>query len=456
MARGSEVPVKAIRRITSSALVWSYATTVLRFGGLLLVLPIVLRSVPNDELGLFYFFQTLSVLVTLIDAGVGPTVYRSVNYALAGARELQRKGYELAPVESNNTPNLPLLGQLVGTYSRFYQIGALALLAVFVLGCSPFVWKITEELQNPSTGRAVWMFLAVAGAINFAGALWGSMLLGLNRVREHQGVQFVTIACGYLVTAGGLLAGWGLWALAASTAIQAFLGRELARRICHRTLTDLGADLKALRFDRELFTTLWPSAWRTGLVTAGVSAYLSIPVFFTSNFSSLDEAGSIGLAMQLAVTVGQVASVVFVVKGPMFAIFRVSGEVGKLRTLFFTRLAIMVSLLAAGSIAVLVLGDWAIHDVIGSKTPLPDFTAFLLILLFAGMDNIQSTFRGLAISANQISFWKIICFGAIAVGAISFFGLGGGVTLFLAVLVVGKFLMIDIPIIKFGLLTLKS
>jgi len=443
-----------IARLCSSAIVWSYATTFLRFGGVLLVLPVVLRSVPTAELGLFYFFQTLNVVTSLIDAGVGPTVYRSVSYAFAGAQSLKEKGYEVETTKEEASPNAGLLARIVGTYSRFYLLGAGVLLFVFLVICSPFVWHLTEQINNPASGRGVWILLAGAGAFNFAGSLWNSVLAGLNRIREQQRVQLVSIAIGYLVTIVALLLGWGLWALAVSTVIQAFLSRELARRISHSYLFYLGVDLKKLSFDSGLFATLWPSAWRSGLVSAGVSAYLSIPVFYTSSFTNLDQAASVGLAMQIALTVGQVASVVILVKGPLFGILRVSGEIGKLHKIFYQRLVIATFLSLAGSIGVLMMGNWFIHDLIRSKTHLPSLGVLALILLFVALDNLQANFRGLAISANQMGFWKIIAFGGGGVVVASFFALKSGMLLFFCVLILVKLIIIDLPIVAFGAKTL--
>ena len=158
--------------------------------------------------------------------------------------------------------------------------------------------------------------------------------------------------------------------------------------------------------------------------------------------------------MQIALTVGQVASVVILVKGPLFGILRVSGEIGKLHKIFYQRLVIATFLSLAGSIGVLMMGNWFIHDLIRSKTHLPSLGVLALILLFVALDNLQANFRGLAISANQMGFWKIIAFGGGGVVVASFFALKSGMLLFFCVLILVKLIIIDLPIVAFGAKTL--
>lgn len=441
--------MKILSKLSSSALVWSYATTVLRFGGLFLVLPVVLRTVPEEQLGLFYLFQTFAVLSTLLDAGVGPTVMRSASFAWAGAERLERQGHRLVDPSVVIGPNWTLLGRILRTFSRFYLGGAGVLALVLGLGCSPLIWQATADLPDPAQGRWIWIFCVLGSAWNFAGSIWPTMLGGMNRVKDQQAAQLLSIAVGYLTTLGGLLAGWQLWALALSGFVQAIVLRAYAKRVCLRVAKGR-FDAGDGGFEKSLFATVWPAAWRTGLLGAGVSAYLSLPVFLTTKFQGLAEAAQIGLAVQLALTVCQVAVVAVLVKVPQFSILKVRGEKEALVSLFTERMLAFAILYITGAIAVLWLGDWILHGVIGSKTPLPSHVTLLVIMVWAGLEGLQSLFRGIALAANDTRVWKPLIVGLVLTTAASLWAIPLGAPGWIFVMVMVKFVTLDIAVFANG------
>lgn len=75
---------------------------------------------------------------------------------------------------------------------------------------------------------------------------------------------------------------------------------------------------------------------------------------------------------------------------------------------------------------------------------------YALILIFIGFENIQSYFLTLAISSNEMSFWRNFCLGAVFVAGISLYALKGGTVVFLFALVAAKLLLVDLPTIFVG------
>jgi len=435
------------RRILSTAVFWSFLTTGLRFGGVLLVLPIVLRTVPQEQLGLYYVFQTLAIFAVLLDIGIAPTISRSVSFLWAGAKSIEVAGHSQA--DSSTEPNWDMLQRVYSTFYRFYWVAAVALLLILGVGCLPYIWHVTKDLSNPDQGRAIWILLSVGSAWNFAGTIWPAMLGGVNRVREQQIVQLLAIGSGYVVTVVGLLMGFQLWAMAASILVQATVQRQCPRRILTAVLAGkLDAGSKVV--DWSLFRTLWPSAWKTGVIGLMVTFYLSTPVFVASTFLGLDVAAQIGLSVQLAMTVCQIASVAMIVKVPMLSILRVNGNIVALRRIFFSRLFVYVALFALGSGALLAIGDWLLHSVVKSKTPFPPTEILILVFLFIGLEGLQSMFRGLALSANVTSFWRWIALGTALSVSAAWLASSHGIFALLVTLTTAKLFFIDGPIILAG------
>src|SRR5215831_15358946 len=107
----------AISRASQSAVAWSLFATAFRLLSGVLVLPLVLRILPSDHLGLWYVFLSLQGIAALFDLGFSPAVTRAAGYLWGGAQELRKFG--VAHVESSDSavldPNYSLLTRLVAT-----------------------------------------------------------------------------------------------------------------------------------------------------------------------------------------------------------------------------------------------------------------------------------------------------------------------------------------------------
>lgn len=439
--------VHFVRRVWSSAVIWSAITTALRFGGVLLVLPIVLRTIPQAQLGLYYVFQTLGVFAVFLDMGFSPSLARSVSYLWAGAPTLQVSGHSHA--DGMAQPNWTLLKSVTETFRLFYWAASGVLLLFLLAFGMPYIWHVTATLDNPGEGRAIWIVLSIGAVWNFAGTIWPTMLSGINRVRDQQIVQLIAILTGYVVTVSGLLLGFGLWAMAASMIVQATIQRQCAHAIYLRVVSGHFGDSPGQR-DWGIIKTLWPSSWKAGVISLSVTIYLSAPVFLTSTFLGLATAGQVGLCMQLSMTIAQIAVVAFLVKVPLLSILRVNKRYEELSRVFVRRTLVYVIIYFVGAVTVFLCGEWVLHTIIKSKTPLPSHAVLVLLLAFTGVDGFQSLFRSLANCANVVYFWKRFIVGVCIACMISTVAMQLGIISFLIVLILLKVVLIDIYVIRVG------
>src|SRR5215475_8482539 len=97
---------RVLKRTWNSAVAWTFLATFLRLGASVLVLPVLLRKLPPNHLGLWYVFGTIGGLAVLLDFGFEPTITRMAAYAWGGATRFVPFGVhqEVATGE----PNRPL------------------------------------------------------------------------------------------------------------------------------------------------------------------------------------------------------------------------------------------------------------------------------------------------------------------------------------------------------------
>ena len=82
--------------ITKKDVLWGYIAQFFNIGAGILLLPVILKLLPADILGVWYIFLTISSLVQMIDFGFQPTFTRNVAYVFSGAVKLQAKGLDKA------------------------------------------------------------------------------------------------------------------------------------------------------------------------------------------------------------------------------------------------------------------------------------------------------------------------------------------------------------------------
>ena len=93
----------------------------------LLLLPLVLRKLSTEELGMYYVLLSQVALSPVIDFGFSPTILRFVSYAMGGAETIQAHGVSKS---TGSGPNFGLLWQLFFTTRALYRVMALVVLVV--------------------------------------------------------------------------------------------------------------------------------------------------------------------------------------------------------------------------------------------------------------------------------------------------------------------------------------
>ena len=125
-----------LERVFRSAVVWNYLAAMLRVGAAVLLLPLLVRELPPEHLGIWYVFTALGGLAVLVDMGLGHSVTRSTGYLWAGAERLLAFGVTPSDKASQpaREPNFRLLAELVETMKVYYRVLGLGAFALLIIG----------------------------------------------------------------------------------------------------------------------------------------------------------------------------------------------------------------------------------------------------------------------------------------------------------------------------------
>ena len=105
-------------QITKADATWNLIATTLRVASGIIVLPLVLYFLPQEDLALWTIFLSFGAMVVLLDFGFSQTFSRNITYIFSGARELKAKGY--IDIDKSNEPDYGLLKGVIRSMRLFY------------------------------------------------------------------------------------------------------------------------------------------------------------------------------------------------------------------------------------------------------------------------------------------------------------------------------------------------
>lgn len=409
-------------RLYDSAVIWALVFTAVRTGGNLLVLPLLLRKLSPDEMGLWYVFLSLSGISAMIDLGFSPTMTRVTAFLWAGAKDIPAMGVPSVPSgESEATgPNYRLLADLVQTMRLYYR-GA-GLLVTAILGSAGTFWIIqkTHDLPNAHWVLVAWLLFLPGVLINTTSGMWHPLLSGINRVRLNQQIMVCGLIANYLAVVIGLLLGGGLLAPVAGYLAMGIIARSTARAK-FRELTDAEAHQSTARASMKLLRTLWPTAWRTGVVAVGLYTTINLNTLICSIMLGLKETASYGLSLQLALAAIGIATTFVSVKIPLFAQLHARGEVRQISKIAFARLRwFWLVYIGLGLVAIL-FGERVLNGFLHSKTPLLATSLLVGLFVVIGLEGHHAIFREITLTSHRNPFAVPVIISAALIVLLTFF-----------------------------------
>ena len=99
--------------INKKDVLWSYFSKFFNLASGLLILPLMLTMLSEDEVGMNYLMLTIGSLVTLLDFGFAPQFGRNISYLYSGAQELKKEGVVIP--KSKFKINYKLLATMICT-----------------------------------------------------------------------------------------------------------------------------------------------------------------------------------------------------------------------------------------------------------------------------------------------------------------------------------------------------
>lgn len=406
-----------LKKITISI---SYISQILQYGSILFVIPLILKKLPADEIGIWYLFASVSTLISLLDFGFGPSIQRNVSYVYSGTDQLKKEGY----VKSLSNDIDPfLLKSLIYTSKKIYK--AVAFL-VFLTAISAGTLYLKYSLNERFTIEILitWLLFVFSHSLLLYYGYLLSFIKGRGEINK----------CNYIIVFSKLLyilvlfflvtIGYTLISLIIANFCQTLLIILLGNRVVYNKETNEILD-SSDKYE-NLFPVLWENAKNNGIVSFGVFLLSQAGVFISGMFLKLEDVAALGLLLN-AYGVIMVMSRVYVNTAmPAISSLWIKDNKKEILKLFVKSQISCYGIFITSVILMVLFGNLVLKNIIHSNVLLPDILVIILYSIFYFFELTHGNCCMLISTTNNIPFVKAsIIAGCISIVCTLFFLLQG-------------------------------
>ena len=384
-------------------LFWNYAATSMRILSGIVVLPITLRMLPSEEMGIWSIFLSLVTITTLLDFGFSNSFSRNVTYVYSGVKELKTKGYAVAETIDID---YGLLKNLLSAMKRYYGIVALVFLVIF-LAVSPF-YMSSVLAQYSGDKQTIWIAWFIFGGIlayEIYTYYYSSILIGRGQVKRNMQVVVVSQSIRIVVTLAFLFAGMGIISLVLGLFISDIVNRMLAYMAFYdrETKTKL-AEATASR-EWDTIKTLVPNSLKIGFTSLSYFLRNQSFVLIAPFYLTLSQIAEYGISRQFIALIATLGLAWYNTFYSQTAQYQVREDINGVKRLYIKGNLNLILLFVIGGSVLLMFGSEVLL-LIKSKTSLLCNEYLFLMLLFLFLETRQVMANGTLIAKNEVPFFK--------------------------------------------------
>lgn len=391
--------------ISKKDVIWGYFAQFFSIASGLITLPLILRMLTEEEIGLNYLLITFGSLVSLFDFGFASQFGRNISYIFAGAQVLHKEGIDTA--ESTVDVNYRLLATMIHTARYVYaRISFVVLITLLTIGTF-YVYNITNGFQSVENTLIIWVIFSFSVFFEMFYSYYTALLGGRGMIMESRKAVVYSRLVYVVLAFVFLYLGFGLIGVVIANFIAPFFNRiisyrfffteELMRKI---SCFDISKQEKL-----ELFKIVWHNARKIGLVFLGSYAINKFSFFLAGLYLSLSEIASYGLMIQLVGLLSTISGTLFMINQPKFSSMRVNSNEQKLLKEFAFTMIVYYGLFIIGIIFLATLGPF-ILNILGSNVQLPNNRIVLIFSLIILLEGNHSNFASFIITKNNVPFVK--------------------------------------------------
>lgn len=304
----------------------SYSTKAL---SLFVVLPLILKNFPAEEISLWYLFSSIITLTGLADLGFKATFSRIIAFAMGGAEDVGIQNN--TKISESKRPNWVLIEKICSNMNLIYSYLSILLIVVFAtLG----TWSLKKPiglLEFEKEAWIAWSIIIVSSVIRFYGTVYQNYLEGLNKIALTRRIESFMSLGAIFTSITVLLMGGSILQLI--IAMQIWVVLNVVRNWYLSRIVEGGKFkyFKKQAFDKILFLKIWKPAWRAGLSGLMSNGLTHLSGILYAQIGAAELVAAYLLALKLITQIKEISMAPFYSKIPYMSRLRVEGNLMKLR-----------------------------------------------------------------------------------------------------------------------------
>ena len=392
-----------VEHIGKREIAWSYASTIFMIGAGVILLPFILHKMPQETVGIWNIFQTITALVLLLDFGFRPTFARNISYIFSGVKSLQKEG--VAHAASDATVDYGLLKGTLIAMQRFYQWIALAVFGILATAGTAYFYYILQKYSGDHQDAMIaWLLLIAINGYNLYTMYYDALLTGKGYITRIQQINIIGQIVYIGLAIGLIYAGFGLIAIVASQLISTIIRRIMAYRTFFTAEMQVRLQEAVPQDDKEILKAISPNAIKIGLTYLGAFLITRSAMLVGSAYLTLEEIASYGITIQVMDVLVRCAQVLYIAYTPRLAQCRAENDILQLRHYYILCKITYIGIFVLGGLAWIFCGDWAL-SVIGSNTMFLATPLLLLALVIGLLEGNHALSAGFIMADNRIPFF---------------------------------------------------
>lgn len=387
-------------KVTRADLFWNYGATFMRVASALIVLPLILRMLPKEEVGLWTIMIGLNSMIYLLDFGFFQTFSRAITYIYSGASTLQKEGF--VPVTGSSEISFPLLKGVLRAMNRFYGFVSMLLLVLLATGG---IWYINRLLIGFSgdivNAKIAWFTYGVLLCYQFFTYYYDAALVGRGMIKRSRQIIVFSQSLHVIISSILLLYGVGLISMVIGQTVATIVNRALARNSFYDSETKKKlANVTSVEW-ATILKTLFHTAYKNGLASLSWVFTNRMLAIFGALYVPLATMASYGITKQITDITSTIAIAWFFTYYPKLTGEQIKQGLSEVKRIYIKARIIAIAIFIAITFFLFFAGD-AVLGFIGSSTFL--LPSGLLVLLFVAsmLESLTHLSTSVLLSRNEV------------------------------------------------------
>lgn len=400
-------------KISKKDVIWGYIGVFFSLGINIMLLPLILHYLDENEVGLWYIFLSINSMITLLDTSFSPSISRNMAYCWGGAERLEAVGVN--KVNPNEETNYELMVKVIYTSRKIYFI--VACLAVLVMGTvgTAYVGFVAGTIPK-KVWMPAWGLFAGAIFVNIYYGYYISLLNGSGAIKESNQAIVISRLLQILSAAVLLLSGCGLTGAVLSYVVYTISYRFFSKRAF---LNFKGIEQILITKNKpkhreiiEIFKIVWPNTRKEFVISLANFLTTQATTFLCSLYYSLAETGSYGTVLQVVTAIGGFAGTFYQIFQPELQEASVSKNKSRMRDLMSVTVLIYIVFYLGAMVLVYTIGVPVINY-IKPSSPI-DKKMILILGTYMFLFKYYSIYTSYISNSNRLPYVKAFLISAVS------------------------------------------